>query len=137
MIDILSRAERSARMSLVKGKNTKPELRARRIVSSLGLRYRLHGTKLPGRPDMVFSSQNKVIFIHGCFWHRHPGCTCARLPKSKLGFWKPKLLGNRRRDFRNQAALRKLGWGYLVIWECELGRPAEVVERVAAFMAAR
>ena len=137
MVDTLTRAQRSARMSLVKGKHTKPELRARRIVSSLGLRYRLHGAKLPGRPDMVFGSRNKVLFVHGCFWHRHPACPNTRLPKSKLAFWKPKLLGNRRRDLRNQTALRKLGWRFLVIWECELARPTEVAERVAAFISAK
>lgn len=86
----------------------------------MGYRYRLHVGTLPGSPDLVFPSRKCVIFMHGCFWHRHPGCRLARLPKSRLDFWRTKLEANRSRDLRNQAALRKLGWRILIIWECQL-----------------
>jgi DNA mismatch endonuclease (patch repair protein) len=95
-MDTLSRKERSRRMSLIRNRDTKPELLVRRMVHRAGYRYRLHGSCLPGKPDLVFPSRRKVIFVHGCFWHRHPKCTLARLPKSRLGFWLPKLTENRR-----------------------------------------
>jgi DNA mismatch endonuclease (patch repair protein) len=102
-MDTLTRAERSKRMALVRGKDTKPELLVRKIAKACGYRFRLHVSGLPGKPDIVFTKRRKVIFIHGCFWHRHPapGCALARLPKSKLDFWLPKLTENRRRDLRN------------------------------------
>ena len=123
MVDTLTKAERSERMSRVRGKDTKPELIVRRLVHGMGYRYRLHRRDLPGTPDLVLPSRKKAIFIHGCFWHRHPdpACKLARLPKSRLDFWKPKLEGNRRRDRENQARLRKLGWDVLVVWECQIG----------------
>src|SRR4051794_27886636 len=105
-IDILSPEERSKRMSLVRSKDTKPELFVRRLVHSMGYRYRLHGQKLPGRPDMVFSRRKRVIFVHGCFWHLHEGCPNNRVPKSRSDYWLPKLEGNKRRDERNQDQLR-------------------------------
>ena len=122
MIDTLSPRERSERMSRVRGANTKPELRVRRLVHGMGYRYRLHRRTLPGTPDLVFPSRRKVIFVHGCFWHRHPDpkCPLARLPKSRLEFWRPKLEGNRERDVRNRERLREIGWEPLVIWECRL-----------------
>ncbi|MGH6841669.1 MAG: very short patch repair endonuclease, partial [Methylocella sp.] len=82
----------------------------------------LHGRGLPGRPDLEFPARRKVIFVHGCFWHRHPdpGCALARMPKSRLDFWRTKLEGNRKRDQRNEAQLRSLGWETLVVWECQL-----------------
>lgn len=94
-MDTLTRAERSKRMALVRGKDTKPELLVRKIASLCGYRFRLHASDLPGKPDIVFTRRRKVIFIHGCFWHRHPGCALAQLPKSKLDFWVPKLTENR------------------------------------------
>ena len=109
-------------MALVRGKNTRPELFVRRLVFALGYRYRLHVRDLPGNPDLVFRKQRKIVFIHGCFWHRHPApdCALARLPKSKLDFWLPKLEGNKERDERNRCALEKEGWKVLTIWECQL-----------------
>ncbi|MCW5867481.1 MAG: DNA mismatch endonuclease Vsr [Candidatus Eremiobacteraeota bacterium] len=107
-------------MGAVRSKDTKPEMRCRRLIHSLGYRYRLHGRNLPGCPDLVFSSRKKVIFVHGCYWHRHEGCSRCRLPKSRLEFWKPKLDGNRERDLKAQAELAALGWKFLVIWECQL-----------------
>lgn len=118
--DTLSPEERSERMGRVRSKNTKPELFVRRILVSMGYRYRLHLRSVPGNPDIVFPSRRKAIFVHGCFWHRHQGCSNCRLPKSKLEFWKPKLDGNRKRDIRIQGELRKAGWQFLVVWECEL-----------------
>ncbi len=132
--DPLSSEQRSERMSRVRGKNTKPELWVRRIVWSLGFRYRLHSARLPGRPDIVFTRLKKVIFIHGCFWHQHQGCRHYRMPQSRLGFWLPKLEGNAERDRLNQKALRKLGWSYLVIWECQLRDTLSVAKRINGFL---
>lgn len=121
MADTLTPKERSERMSRVRGKDTKPEMIVRRLVHSMGYRYRLHRRDLPGTPDLVFPRLKKVIFVHGCFWHRHPdpNCKLARMPKSRLSFWKPKLEGNRERDLRHQKELAKLGWNVLILWECE------------------
>lgn len=126
-MDTLTREQRSERMSRVRGADTKPEMIVRRLAHGLGYRYRLHRRDLPGKPDLVFPSRRKAIFVHGCFWHRHPDPTCAlaRLPKSRLEFWRAKLEGNRERDERNEARLRDMGWGVLVVWECQLrDRPA-------------
>lgn len=120
MADTLSKNERSKRMSLIRSTGSAPEMKLRRLVHQLGFRFRLHAKELPGKPDLVFPSRRVVIFMHGCFWHRHKGCKLARLPKSKLAFWKPKLDANRKRDIRNQRKLRALGWRLLVVWECEL-----------------
>jgi DNA mismatch endonuclease, patch repair protein len=116
-MDTLSRKERSRRMALIPGKDTKPELLVRRIVRSCGYRFRLNVAELPGKPDLVFPSRKKVIFVHGCFWHRHPGCAMARLPKTKLRFWLRKLTENRQRDLRNIARLRRRNWGVSVARE--------------------
>ena len=134
--DTLSPAERSARMGKVRGKDTVPEMLVRRAAHALGYRYRLHRKDLPGRPDLVFPSRRKVLFVHGCFWHRHPepSCKLARLPKSRVDFWRAKLEGNRERDLRNQAALRELGWDVLVIWECELGDQEGLNNRIRDYL---
>jgi len=115
-------------MALVKGKNTKPELKVRRALHAAGLRYRLQAADLPGRPDIVFRSRRVVVFVHGCFWHRHPdpACKLTRTPKSRLDFWAPKFDSNVARDARNHASLRTLGWTDIVIWECELGDPSTI-----------
>lgn len=134
MVDSLSPTERSERMSRVKSRDTKPEMAVRRLVFSLGYRYRLHG-RLPGRPDLVFAGRRKVIFVHGCFWHRHRGCPNCRLPKSRLEFWRPKLEANRKRDGANQRRLRRLGWSVLVVWECELSDATHLTNRIRKFLA--
>jgi DNA mismatch endonuclease (patch repair protein) len=134
MTDTLTKAERSERMSRVRNKDTKPEMLVRRLVHGLGFRYRLHAGDLPGRPDLVFRGARRAIFVHGCFWHRHPGCRNTRMPKSKLAFWRPKLLGNRRRDLRDQRRLLDLGWRALVIWECEVRDPAILKKRLDRFL---
>lgn len=134
MADNLTPKERSERMSRVRGKDTKPEMRLRRLVHGMGFRYRLHAKKLPGKPDMVFASRRAVIFMHGCFWHRHEGCRLARMPKSKIDFWEEKLETNRHRDLENQERLRELGWRVLVIWECELKDLDGTARRVRSFL---
>ena len=133
-LDTLTSAERSERMSRVRSKDTKPEMMVRRLVHGLGYRYRLHGRKLPGNPDLVFAKRKKVVFVHGCFWHRHPGCGNTRFPKSRLEFWKPKLESNRKRDLKNQRKLRQLGWAYLVIWECEVEDTGLLTKRITNFL---
>lgn len=123
-------------MARIKSKNTKPEKYIRSLVHGLGYRYRLHRDDLPGKPDLVFPSRNAVIFVHGCFFHRHPNpkCALARLPKSRLDFWIPKLEGNRRRDRRNERALKKAGWRVLTLWECQLSNKILVIRRVVKFL---
>jgi len=133
-MDTLTPAQRSERMSLVRAKDTKPEMVVRRLVHAMGYRYRLHVRDLPGNPDMVFPSRNKVVFVHGCFWHRHGACKNTRWPKSKLDFWRPKLEQNHRRDKINRRRLGKLGWKVLVIWECQLSKLATVTERLRSFL---
>lgn len=137
MTDTLSPKERSKRMSLIRGKDSSPELKLRRLVHGMGFRYRLHVKDLPGKPDLVFPSRRAVIFMHGCFWHRHPGCKLARMPKSKLDFWRPKLEGNRERDLQNQEMLKKSGWRVLVIWECEMANIENVSNKVQEFLQGR
>lgn len=133
-MDTLTPAERSRRMSLVRGKDTKPEMLVRRLVHGLGYRYRLHARDLPGNPDLVFPSRSKVIFVHGCFWHRHGKCKNTRWPKSKLDFWRPKLEQNHERDKVNRRRLHGLGWRVMVIWECQLSKLPVLTARLRAFL---
>jgi DNA mismatch endonuclease, patch repair protein len=133
-MDTLTRSERSKRMALIRGKNTKPELLVRRIARTFGYKLRLHVSDLPGKPDLVFPTLRKVIFVHGCYWHRHPGCGLARLPKSKRDFWIPKLTGNRQRDLRNIARLRRNKWKVSVVWECQLKNAASLEKRMKRFL---
>jgi len=136
-MDTLTVAQRSDRMARVRGKDTGPELVVRRLVHRLGYRYRLHQRDLPGRPDLVFTGRGKVIFVHGCFWHRHKRCALARLPKSRGEFWLPKLEGNAARDTRNVRALRYLGWGVMTVWECQLRDTKRLTERIRRFLDAK
>lgn len=123
-------------MRAIRSKDMKPELAVRRLVHGMGYRYRLHRHGLPGRPDMVFASRRKVIFVHGCYWHQHsdPGCKIARRPKSNRDYWLPKLDGNVVRDADNQVRLRELGWDSLVIWECEVRAGEGIAERIRDFL---
>lgn len=122
MPDTLTPSARSERMGRVRGRDTKPELVVRRMLHAMGYRYRLQARDLPGRPDIVFRPRRKAIFVHGCFWHRHddPDCKLARMPKSRLEFWLPKLEGNKARDTANLDQLLGMGWEVLLVWECEL-----------------
>lgn len=133
-MDSLTPAERGERMSRIKGKDTKPELIVRSLIHRMGYRYRLHRKGLPGRPDLVFAKRRKAIFIHGCFWHRHEGCHLARLPKSRLDFWLPKLEANAARDKEVEQRLAELGWKVLTIWECEVKEEEALASRIRAFL---
>lgn len=119
MADRITAAQRSAVMAKIRGKDTKPELAVRRGLRSLGVGYRLHGKGLPGRPDIVMAGRKQAIFVHGCFWHQHPGCKIAHMPKSRTEFWETKLGRNVTRDQANLALLREDGWDVLTVWECE------------------
>ena len=137
MVDFLSPRERSERMSRIRGKDTQPELALRRVLHGLGLRYRLYGTGLPGKPDLVFPRYKAVVFVHGCFWHRHPGCSIATTPKSNTAFWLEKFEKNVARDARVATQLGEQGWRVFLAWECELSTPAkaaQVGERLAALI---
>lgn len=134
MTDSLSPGERSRVMSRVRGKDTRPEMLVRRLLHGAGFRYRLHDGSLPGKPDLVFPRRRKVIFVHGCFWHRHEGCALARIPKSNRSFWLAKLDGNKARDETNQHRLREAGWGVLVVWECELRDKSMLEKRLRSFL---
>jgi len=132
-VDKISAEQRSEIMRRVRGKDTTPELAVRKLVYGMGFRYRLHVRDLPGTPDLVFRPRWKVIFVHGCFWHRHSGCRCFRAPKSNVSFWASKLEKNANRDRRNQRLLKRNGWDYLVIWECQLRDPRALTARIQAF----
>lgn len=136
MVDTLSPRERSARMALVRGRDTGPERIVRSLLHRMGYRFRLRTPRLPGKPDVIFATRRKVVFVHGCFWHCHPdpGCKLARLPKSRLDFWRPKLESNRVRDERTRNDLRREGWGVEVVWECELQNPQLIRRRLRRFL---
>jgi DNA mismatch endonuclease (patch repair protein) len=136
MTDTLTPAERSERMSRVRHRDTKPEMRVRRLVHRLGFRYRLGRRDLPGNPDLVFPKYKAVIFVHGCFWHRHPDPTCrlARMPKSRIEFWEHKLNTNHARDLRVMTELERLGWRVLVIWECQSKDEEVMAQTITAFL---
>lgn len=124
MPDIFTKAKRSEVMSRIKSRDTQPERAVRSMLHKLGYRFRLHRADLPGRPDLVLSRYRTVIFVHGCFWHRHKGCRLAYTPKSRVSFWQSKFSLNVVRDRRVRSRLVKLGWRVITVWECEL-RSAE------------
>jgi DNA mismatch endonuclease (patch repair protein) len=131
MADKLTPEERSWLMSRVRGKDTKPEWILRSALHRMGFRYGLHNGKLPGKPDLVLRKYNTVIFVHGCFWHRHPGCPKSTTPKSNRAFWEEKFRRNVDRDARNRRLLKEAGWKVVVVWQCELyKRTVETIERV-------
>lgn len=134
MADTLTPAQRSKCMAAVRSKDTGPEMIVRRIAFALGYRYRLHGRSLPGKPDLVFASRRAVVFVHGCFWHRHTCKNGRAMPKKRRAFWKDKLEGNARRDRRTLAALRKSGWRVLVIWECQTRDAERIAKRLHDFL---
>lgn len=130
MTDRISEARRSWNMSRIRGKDTKPEIAVRSMLHRLGYRFRLHRNDLPGRPDIVLPSRKTVILVHGCYWHRHPGCRYAYSPKSRVDFWEKKFSENIARDRRNMDELQSIGWRALVVWECELREPDELKKRL-------
>ncbi len=117
-------------MSRVRAKDTRPEMIVRRLVHSLGYRYRLHRGDLPGRPDLVFPKRKAIIFVHGCFWHRHARCRKATTPATNRDYWLPKFRQNKLRDNRKQRELERLGWRVVVVWECETGDLESLKERI-------
>ena len=136
MADTLSPQQRSALMTRIRGRNTKPEWTVRRLLHGMGYRYHLHSHDLPGKPDLVFRSRQKIIFVHGCFWHWHddPLCRGGHLPKSRKDFWVPKLTATRKRDIQKQTLLAHLGWDVLVLWECDLRDLAQVSAKLRSFL---
>lgn len=134
MIDCLTRERRSANMRAIRGRDTAPELRVRRAAHAAGLRFRLQRRDLPGTPDLVFPRHRTALFVHGCYWHRHPGCRYATVPSSNTAFWTDKFSTNVERDARKARELEEAGWRVAVIWECETrdasALPALVRERV-------
>lgn len=130
MVDRLTPERRSWLMSRVKSKNTTPELRVRKAAHAMGLRFRLHRIDLPGRPDLVFPKHRTVIFVHGCFWHRHIDCPKASTPKTSVEMWQAKFKRNVERDAQNIAQLSAMGWRAIVIWECETKSPDVLAHRL-------
>jgi DNA mismatch endonuclease (patch repair protein) len=123
MIDNLTLEQRRRTMQSIRSRDTQPELKIRQFLHRLGFRFRLHAAELPGKPDIVLRRYKTIVFVNGCFWHRH-GCSRSVIPKSHLDYWQPKLARTRERDVRANSALRKLGWTVITVWECEAGREA-------------
>lgn len=132
MVDHLTPEKRSEAMSRVRGKDTTPEMKVRRMVHGMGYRFRLHPKDLPGKPDLVFPRLGRVIFVHGCFWHMH---RCRRPPKSRVGYWNAKFEENKKRDRRVRRQLRALGWDVLVVWECWTKQSERLEQRLKQFLA--
>ena len=120
MADVVDQATRSRMMAGIKGTNTKPEVALRKAMHALGLRFRLHAKGMPGRPDIVLPRWKAVIFVHGCFWHRHEGCRYATVPATRPEFWNEKFAANVARDQRNLESLGEAGWRTCIVWECDL-----------------
>jgi len=134
MADVFTPAKRSAIMARIKSENTKPEILVRKIVHSLGYRFRLHKKTLPGKPDLVFPRHQKVIFVHGCFWHGHAGCLRSALPSTRKEFWRTKILGNVARDIRVRRSLIRQGWRVLVVWQCQTKNLDRLRKRLEQFL---
>ena len=134
MPDIMSPEQRSALMSRIGPKHSKAEVTLRRLIHGLGYRFRLHVRDLPGCPDVVLPGRRKVIFLHGCFWHRHHGCSRASNPKSRLEYWLPKFERTVARDAKNQEQLADLGWDVMVVWECETKDPQSLLPRLVLYL---
>ena len=129
-MDGLDKTRRSWNMSRIKGRNTAPEVQVRSILHRAGFRFRLHRKDLPGKPDIVLPKREAVVFVHGCFWHRHQACGNCTTPKTNTDFWQTKFDGNVARDQQNTKTLRKMGWNVVVVWECELTFPDKLLRRL-------
>lgn len=130
MADVHTKPQRRRNMQAIRGKDTKPECKVRSALHQLGYRFRLHRPDLPGKPDIVLPRHRTVIFVHGCFWHRHPNCRFAYTPKSRVEFWQRKFADNVRRDRRAAKQLRKAGWRVVTIWECQTRQPTRLARRL-------
>jgi DNA mismatch endonuclease, patch repair protein len=128
--DVFSREKRSQVMAAVRGKDTAPELKVRRLLWRAGYRYRLHAENLPGKPDLALPGRRAAVFVHGCFWHGHDCARGARAPKANAAYWAGKIARNRARDERNAAALVEMGWTPVTVWECELRDEPALLERL-------
>lgn len=129
-MDTFSRKQRSECMSKIRHKDTRPELVARKALTELGYRYRLHRKDLPGSPDIVMPRLKKIIFINGCFWHQHKGCKRSSMPKSNKDYWKPKLEKNIERQKKDVRLLKKDGWSIIVLWECETNNKDKMMKKL-------
>ena len=137
MPDVLTPEQRRFCMSRIQGRDTKPEMIVRRMLHALGYRYRLHVRALPGTPDLVFPSRGKIIFVHGCFWHRH-NCRYGRVrPATRREFWRRKLEGNQQRDRQTRRKLRRMGWDVLTVWECQTRAPDVLLGRLVRYLGAQ
>lgn len=135
MVDRISREHRSWNMSRIRGTDTTPERLVRSALHRLGFRFRLSKSRLPGRPDVVLPRHRTVVFVHGCFWHRHRDCRFAYTPKSNLRFWERKFAENVERDRRTTRKLRSLGWKVVTVWECETRDRDRLLRRLERLMA--
>jgi DNA mismatch endonuclease (patch repair protein) len=133
-VDRIDKKRRSWNMGQIKGRDTAPEVQVRSILHGAGYRFRLHGKDLPGKPDIVLSKHRTVVFVHGCFWHRHRGCSNCSKPKSNVAFWEAKFFGNKKRDQQNIAKLQESGWHVIVVWECELVSPHTLRDRLISLL---
>ena len=133
-MDLIASFRRSANMARIRGRDTEPERTVRHLVHSLGYRFRLHRRDLPGTPDLVFPARHKVVFVNGCFWHRHVGCRYAYSPKTNVEFWEAKFAANVARDGRVLRELDDLGWSALTIWECETANLELLTEKLKRYL---
>jgi DNA mismatch endonuclease, patch repair protein len=133
-VDHVDRKKRSLIMAAVHSEDTGPEMAVRRILHGLGYRYRLHVGALPGKPDMVFPARRKIVFVHGCFWHRHGDCPYATSPKTRKAFWQSKFAANVERDRRAKRELKRMGWTVLTVWQCELKKRERLTGRLNDFL---
>lgn len=134
MTDVFPSDKRSWIMSRVRDKNTSPEVKVRSLIHRLGYRFRLHRKDLPGKPDLVFNSRKKTIFVHGCFWHRHDCARGHRIPKTNSEYWIEKIQRNVERDSKHQSDLKMSGWDILIIWECEIGNPNNLAKEIDGYL---
>jgi DNA mismatch endonuclease (patch repair protein) len=134
MADVFTPEKRSAIMSRIKGENTRPEILVRKIVHSLGYRFRLHSNTLPGKPDLVLPRHEKIIFVHGCFWHGHVRCSRSGLPLTNKNFWQNKIMGNKARDIRVRRKLSRDGWKVAVIWQCQTKNIGSLTKQLERFL---
>lgn len=133
----MTTAGRSRIMRAIRTANTRPEIAVRRLLHAMGYRFRLHRRDLPGTPDITLPGRRAVIFVHGCFWHQHPGCPKGRQPAHRQEYWGPKLMRNVERDTATASRLREQGWTVIVVWECELADPESVRARLSATIPAQ
>jgi DNA mismatch endonuclease, patch repair protein len=137
MTDVFSPRERSAIMSRIKGKDTKPEKLVRSLLHGMGYRFRLHVSELPGKPDIVLARHRKVVLVNGCFWHGHGACRKGKLPKSNSEFWEEKIGKNIERDRKVRRLLQREGWKVLTVWECQTKNGSKLASKLESFLESR